>query len=154
MRTINQCVSICIILQDLGTTSHKFVRMGRTVNAERPVNLDLTKFRFPPMAILSVSHRISGVLLFLFTPLAIYMMHEAATSQQTFNTLIHVMQNFWMRLAVWIGISVTLFHLMSGIRHMVMDLGFWESLHAGRISAYTVFALGFIVTVLVGVWVW
>lgn len=124
------------------------------MNADRPVNLDLTKFKFPPMAILSISHRITGVLMFLFTPLAIYMMHEAATSEQTFVNLIHVMQNFWMRLAVWIGISVTLFHLMSGIRHMAMDLGFWESLPAARISAYAVFALGFIVTVLVGVWVW
>mgnify|MGYP000041211728 CR=1 FL=1 len=75
-------------------------------------------------------------------------------SEQTFVNLIHVMQNFWMRLAVWIGISVTLFHLMSGIRHMAMDLGFWESLPAARISAYAVFALGFIVTVLIGVWVW
>lgn len=124
------------------------------MNADRPVNLDLTKFKFPPMAILSISHRITGVLMFLFTPLAIYMMHEAATSEQTFVNLIHVMQNFWMRLAVWIGISVTLFHLMSGIRHMAMDLGFWESLPAARISAYAVFALGFIVTVLIGVWVW
>lgn len=133
----------------------KFVRMGATVNAQdRPVNLDLTKFRFPLMAILSISHRLAGVLIFLFTPLAIYMIHEAVVSQQTFGMLTHVMQNFWMRLAVWVGISVTLFHLLSGIRHMAMDLGFWESLRAGRMSAYVVFILGFVVTVLVGVWVW
>ncbi len=124
------------------------------MNKERPVNLDLTKFRFPPMAIVSITHRISGVLMFLFVPLAIYMLHEAVVSEQTFAVLQEVMQGFWMRLAVWIGLSATLYHVISGTRHLIMDLGFWEEVHSGRISAYVVFTLGFIVTVLAGVWVW
>ena len=125
------------------------------MNRERPVNLDFTKFKFPPMAFLSVTHRISGMIIFLFLPLFIYMLHASVISQASFTHLQQVvMHNGWMRLAVWIAVSATLYHFLSGLRHMMMDLGFGESIEAGRISAYTVFILGFIVIVLVGVWVW
>ena len=124
------------------------------VNTTRPVNLDLTKFRFPPMAILSIAHRVSGVILFLFVPFFIYTLHQSVASPTSFLMLQHALRGFWMRLAMWIGVSVTLFHLLSGIRHMVMDLGYWESVRAGKCSTYTVFLLGLIVTILVGVWVW
>ena len=33
--------------------------------AERPVNLDLTQFSFPFAALASITHRISGVILFV-----------------------------------------------------------------------------------------
>ena len=35
------------------------------MKTERPINLDLTKFSFPIMAIASITHRITGVLLFV-----------------------------------------------------------------------------------------
>lgn len=128
--------------------------MNTKANTERPVNLDLTKFRFPPMALLSIAHRISGVILFLFLPYFIYMLHQSVISQAAFIMLQEAMRGFWMRLAMWIALSAALFHLISGIRHMIMDFGLWESERAGRCSAYTVFVLGFIVVILVGVWVW
>ncbi len=106
------------------------------------------------MAILSITHRISGVVLFLFLPLFIYMLHESVISRATFSHLQHVMHNGWMRLAMWIAVSAALYHCLSGLRHMVMDLGYGESVKAARVSAYTVFVLGAIVVVLVGVWIW
>lgn len=128
--------------------------MNTEVSTKRPVNLDLTKFKFPPMAMLSISHRISGVILFLFIPYFICILHQSVSSQNAFNLLQLAMHGFWMRLAMWIGLSATLFHLLSGIRHMIMDLGFGEGVQAGKWSAYTVFVLGFIVIILLGVWVW
>lgn len=128
--------------------------MGKAVNSDRPINLDLTKFKFPPMAIVSITHRISGVLMFLFVPLAIYLLHEAVASEQTFAALQQALQGVGMRLAVWIGLSATFYHVISGTRHLIMDFGFWETVRAGRMSAYGVFVLGIVVAVLVGVWVW
>ncbi len=125
------------------------------MKAERPINLDLTKFHFPPMAILSITHRISGVLLFLFVPLMLYLLHEAIVSAATFEHLKELlMHNAWMKLGVWIMASATAVHLFAGIRHLTMDLGFGESVRAGRISAYTVFVLSAVAVILLGVWIW
>ena len=125
------------------------------MKAERPINLDLTKFHFPPMAILSILHRVSGVILFLFVPLMLYLLHEAIISAATFDHLkTLLMDNHWMKLGVWILASATVFHFIAGLRHLTMDLGFWESVPAGRISAYAVFVLATIAIILLGVWIW
>ena len=125
------------------------------MNVIRPVNLDLTKFHFPPMAILSIGHRISGFILFLFMPLILYLFHQATASADSFYCLQKLLlYDGWIKLSVWIVLSATSFHLFSGIRHLAMDLGFWESVYEGRTSAYRVFIVAFITTVLVGIWIW
>ncbi|ACJ18019.1 succinate dehydrogenase, cytochrome b556 subunit [Coxiella burnetii] len=135
---------------------HVFIeKIRKGMNATRPVNLDLTKFHFPPMAILSIGHRISGFVLFLCMPLMFYLLHRATASAESFYHLHQLLlHNGWIKLAVWIMLSATLFHLFAGIRHLAMDLGFWESVPEGRISAYTVFVVSFIAIVLAGVWIW
>lgn len=125
------------------------------MSTERPVNLDLTKFHFPPMALVSICHRICGFILFLSMPLMFYLLHQAVLSESSFwdlkKLLIH---NHLLKFAVWITISATFFHLFAGIRHLIMDFGFAESVREGRITALTVFVISFIAIVLAGVWIW
>lgn len=125
------------------------------MNTTRPINLNLTKFHFPPMAIVSIGHRISGFILFLFMPLMFYLLHTATTSVGSFNNLQRLLTyNVWMKLGVWIMLSAIFFHLFAGIRHLVMDFGFLESIREGRVSAYIVFLTFFITIIFVGVWIW
>lgn len=124
------------------------------MNNNRPVNLNLTKFRFPPMAIVSICHRVSGVLLFLFLPVFIYLLHQTLASPAHFSATHIVLQKTAMRWLIWFMVSVTLFHVVAGIRHLIMDMGWGESLTAGRYTAMAVFIVGIILSVLVGVWLW
>ncbi|PMB54845.1 succinate dehydrogenase, cytochrome b556 subunit [Coxiella endosymbiont of Rhipicephalus microplus] len=122
---------------------------------KQPINLDLTKFHFPPMALVSICHRIAGFILFLCMPLMFYLLHRSTLSETSFWNLQQLLiHNHWLKIAVWIMVSVTLFHLFAGIRHLIMDLGVWESLREGRITAYMVFVISFIVIILAGVWIW
>ena len=123
------------------------------MKAERPVNLDLTKFHFPLVAILSILHRISGVLLFVLLPLTLYLLYAAYTPHH-FLHVINVLKYPWMKLGVWVVLSATFFHLLSGIRHLIMDLGFFESAKAGKATAIIFLILAIIVIVLLGVWIW
>jgi succinate dehydrogenase / fumarate reductase cytochrome b subunit len=123
------------------------------MKAERPVNLDLTKFHFPLVAILSILHRISGVLLFLLLPLTLYLLYAAYTLDN-FAHLLDVLKYPWMKFGVWVLLSATFFHLLSGVRHLIMDLGFFESAKAGRATATIFLILAIIVMVLLGVWIW
>lgn len=107
------------------------------------------------MAVVSIGHRISGVILFLFIPFMLYLLHQSIISPTTFLNLQQTLANsFWMKFWVWVLLSATLFHLFAGIRHLLMDLGFGESLNAGRRSAYAVFFLSVITIILTGVWLW
>ena len=47
-----------------------------------------------------------------------------------------------------------IYHFVSGIRHLVMDLGYWETLMAGRNSAIGTFVLSFIIFILVTLKIW
>ncbi|MFV9989118.1 MAG: succinate dehydrogenase, cytochrome b556 subunit [Coxiella endosymbiont of Dermacentor nuttalli] len=124
------------------------------MHAERPTNLDLTKLHFPPMAIISICHRISGFILFLCMPLMFYLLHQTTLSEVSFCDFQQLLHNYWLKVILWITLSATLFHLFSGIRHLAMDLGLWESVHESCITAYTVLAVSFITIVLAGVWIW
>ena len=48
-------------------------------------------------------------------------------------------------------ISALIYHVLGGIRHMIMDLGHWEELQSGDISAKAIIAAWIILTILVGV---
>lgn len=124
------------------------------MSKQRPVNLDLTKFHFPPMAILSICHRISGVLLFLLLPIAIWLLHKSLISSAGFGATVEWVNYPLMKLLIWFMLCATLFHLIAGIRHLLMDFGLGESVAASRASAYTVFVVAIVLFILVGVWVW
>lgn len=120
----------------------------------RPVNLDLTKYRFPRMAIVSILHRITGVILFLFLPLLLYVLHQTLMNQQSFEHMQLLLTHPLIKFTTWVFLSAIAFHLIAGIRHLLMDLGLFESLRAGKTTATLVFIFFLIAAVLLGVWLW
>ena len=121
---------------------------------KRPVFLDLTKMRFPPTAIVSILHRVSGVLLFLLLPFALHLLHCSLVSEDSFETLQQWLQQPLPAFALWVMLCAAGFHLLAGIRHMLMDCGLGEGLCAAKFSAYLLIALEVVVMVLAGVWLW
>lgn len=125
-----------------------------TVNQKRPVNLDLTTLKFPPMAIVSIFHRISGVALFLLFPLLLCDWGISLRSADAFAQLLEMFATPYYKLVIWVFCSALIYHALAGIRHIVMDLGFGESLVAGRRSALMVMGLVFILVIFLGFWLW
>lgn len=121
---------------------------------ERPVNLNLFKFRFPVMAIVSVLHRITGVIIFLFIPALLYVLHSSLISQETFSGLRKDLDYPLSKIILLILLASAIYHLFAGIRHLVMDFGVGESKTAGRITAWFVIAVSVIVVIFIGVWLW
>ena len=50
------------------------------MKTDRPINLALTKFKFPLAAIASITHRITGVLLFVGIAFLLYLLDQSLTS--------------------------------------------------------------------------
>lgn len=128
--------------------------MEKTVNTARPVNLNLFRMKFPPMAILSILHRISGVVLFLLLPLALYLLHASLHSEASFAQIQVFVAKPVVRFFLWAMLSAVSLHLFAGIRHMLMDIGLGESVATARVTAYLILFLAFIAIVALGVWLW
>jgi succinate dehydrogenase / fumarate reductase, cytochrome b subunit len=104
----------------------------------RPVNLNLFTIRFPMTAIASILHRVSGVLLFLFIPFVLCGLQQSLTSEEGFAIVVGYCSTAIARFFIWAGLSALLFHLVAGLRHLVMDCGFFESKSAGKYTSIMV----------------
>lgn len=124
------------------------------MNKNRPINLELSSLKFPPMAIASILHRISGIVLFLAVPFLLYLLQCSLASESSFLELGIWLQNPLIKLALWGVTAALVYHLFAGIRHMIMDLGWGEHLEAGRRSAVLVIALAVVATIILGFWIW
>lgn len=124
------------------------------MNDKRPVNLDLASLRFPPMAIASILHRLSGLLMFVLLPVMLCYLEHSLRSPESFDAVRMQMTNPWLKLVFWGFGSAWIYHVIAGVRHMLMDLGIGEGLEAGRRSAVLVIALAVISTLFLGMWIW
>lgn len=124
------------------------------MNDKRPINLDLSTMKFPSMAIASILHRLSGVLMFLLLPVMFCVLGCSLRSQESFDAIREHVMNPWFKLIIWGFASAWFYHVIAGIRHLVMDIGFGESLEAGRRSALFIIVLAVIATIFLGIWIW
>lgn len=124
------------------------------MSQERPVNLNLFKFHFPVMAISSILHRISGVILFLLLPAMLYGLHQSLISRDSFSFLRQCLGHTVSKVILLAVIASAIYHLFAGVRHLLMDCGVAESKRAGAVTAWLVIVLTIIVVAWMGVRIW
>lgn len=120
----------------------------------RPMFLDLTKIKFPPTAIVSILHRVSGVVLFLFIPLLLWIFGQSLASAQSFDYLIVTLASPGFKVTLWVLLAALLFHLLAGLRHLLFDFVLEEDYAVGRRWAYIIFVLSAIAAIAAAVWMW
>lgn len=121
---------------------------------KRPVNLDLTQFSFPLPALTSIAHRITGVALFVGLVFLMYGLDLSLQSEEGFNQAKTLMDSFLAKLIIWGVVSALLYHLVAGIKHLIMDTGVGETLEGGLLAAKATIAISIVLIVLAGVWIW
>jgi succinate dehydrogenase / fumarate reductase, cytochrome b subunit len=123
------------------------------VHSPRPKNLNLFTIHFPIPAIVSILHRITGVGLFLLIPFTLWLLSFSLTNQG-FIALQSWSGLFWIKIIFWLALVPFFFHLVAGIRHLLMDIHIGDTLQLGRIVAWTVFVATFVLILLAGIWLW
>lgn len=117
---------------------------------KRPVFLHLLKIRLPVSGIVSITHRITGILLTLSLPVALYFLalslRDEAGFEMATKTLQQPLAKVFLLLSFWFFIQ----HFFSGLRHLLMDIDIAMSKPAARASAWLVFALSLTMTVGLG----
>ncbi len=126
----------------------------RPVNKQRPVNLQLTTIKFPITAITSILHRITGVLLFLSMPVLLWTLDVSLSSEAGFECVRDCFSRPFDKFLTWVLLSCVIYHVVAGVRHLLMDLGYGESKSGGRVGAKLIILVSLILIILVGLWIW
>src|SRR5512135_2613778 len=105
------------------------------MNNKRPKHLALHQIRFPLPAIVSIMHRISGVLLFLSLPLLLSVFQTSLTSIETYTLLSGVLQQPASKLLLIGVLWAFLHHFCAGIRYLFIDMDCGVGLAQARASS-------------------
>ena len=124
------------------------------MNSNRPKNLDLTTIELPLPGWTSILHRISGFALFFAVAFMLVALSASLESAESFAELKATFDNSLAKLITWLILSALGYHLVAGIKHLVMDAGIGESLEGGKVGAIITLVGGATVIALAGVWVW
>ena len=125
-----------------------------TMDKERPKHLELSKIKLPLPALVSILHRISGMLLFLALPLLLLMLQYSLRSIETYTQLAGLLLHPLSKLALLVLLWAILHHICSGIRCLTLDMDWGTRLAQARASSKWVLVLSLALTVLIGVRLW
>ncbi|GBL03248.1 succinate dehydrogenase, cytochrome b556 subunit [Glaciecola sp. KUL10] len=121
---------------------------------QRPVNLDLTTIKLPPAGRASILHRVTGVAMFFALLFVIYAWAISISSEEGFNSVIQAMDAWYGKIILIGTVSALLYHIIGGIRHVIMDMGYWEELESGTLSANIAIGSWIVISIALGVILW
>lgn len=124
------------------------------MNKKRPVNLDLWTIRFPITALVSIAHRITGIVLLAGILILMCMLDASLASEESFQELQALLANPLAKLVLWAVLAALAYHLAMGLRHLLMDLGIGESLKGGQRGAAVALTAAIILILAAGWLVW
>jgi len=124
------------------------------VKKNRPVNLDISTMKLPITAYVSILHRASGVALFAGVAILLWMLDTSLSSPEGFASLKDTMNSTLCQFVIWLTLAGLIYHMVAGIRHLIMDAGIGEDLEGGQKGAKIALAVITVLILLAGIWVW
>lgn len=118
---------------------------------------DLPGYRLPAAGIVSILHRISGIIMFFLMPFVIWMFDTSVSSEisfakfkAAFDSGLGFVPGWMVTLVALALIWAYLHHLIAGVRHVYMDVAHAVSKEFGKSSAVVTLALSLGLTVVLG----
>lgn len=124
------------------------------MQSDRPVHLNIFKINFPLTAIVSITHRITGVALFVGIAFALYALQIALTGEAGFAEAASLVQQPLAKFVLMALLFVLTFHVVAGIKHLLLDFHVGDSLRAAQIGSQLVIVLSIVITGCLGVLLW
>jgi len=124
------------------------------VSDTRPFYLNLIKIRLPVAGMLSIFHRISGVLMFVAMPYLVYLLDLSLQGEAGFNRVTELLSHPLGILIQLILLWSLVHHFLAGIRFLLIDFDIGIGKQSSTYSAWLVFGLEVIVIALIAAGVW
>lgn len=119
--------------------------------------IDALQYRLPVAGVVSILHRVSGILMFVLLPFIVWMFDTSLSSEVSYDGFtsafvagVGVVPGFVFKLVALALIWAYLHHAVAGIRHLWMDATHSVTKQQGRSSALATFAISLVLTVALG----
>jgi succinate dehydrogenase / fumarate reductase cytochrome b subunit len=109
------------------------------MSANRPLSPHLQVYRLPLTGLISITHRITGVLLSMGLALFAYVLFAIANGESSYQSMQDFMAFWPLQLLYWGFIYALFFHLCHGIRHLLWDIG--KSFDRATLTRYALLEL-------------
>jgi len=93
---------------------------------------------------------------FIFFGIAalLYLLDLSLSSQAGFDEAAALLSGTAVKLIIWAIASGILYHLIAGIKHLIMDLGYGETVQGGKAGAVAVLVVSALAIAVAGYWIW
>ena len=124
--------------------------------ADRPVNLSLPGLfaAMPVTAVASILHRLTGIVLFVGMLYLCYLLDLALGDEAGFARAAASVASPAGTVAVWAIISALGFHLVAGIKHLLLDFHLGDSFGSARAASWIAILLSILIAVAAALLLW
>ena len=117
-------------------------------DSKNPLSPHLQIYRWHVSSLLSITHRISGIINLLALILIFFLLLTLGLGESNYELLLLLINSFVGKF-VLIGFTWSMsFHILSGIRHLVWDLGYGFEIKTANISGLIVIVFSLFLTVI------
>ena len=117
-------------------------------DSKNPLSPHLQIYRWHISSLLSITHRISGVINLLAIILIFFWLLFLSFGESNYESFLLIINSFFGKF-ILIGFTWSMtFHILSGIRHLVWDLGYGFEIKIANISGAVVIILSLLLTVI------
>jgi succinate dehydrogenase / fumarate reductase cytochrome b subunit len=124
---------------------------------DRPGSVGLWEtilFNLSLVPMVSISHRVSGMVLFGGVAFALYVLDLAMSSRQGFAQAEALLATPVPKLIMLSLLSLLMFHIFLGIKHLMLDFHIGDTIKASRIGSASVLALTVSSVGVFYLWLW
>ena len=117
-------------------------------DSKNPLSPHLQIYRWHISSLLSITHRISGVINLLALILIFFWLIFLSLGENNYQSFLLIINSFIGKF-ILIGFTWSMsFHLLSGIRHLVWDLGYGFEIKTANITGAIVFISSLVLTII------
>ncbi|MEQ9022620.1 MAG: succinate dehydrogenase, cytochrome b556 subunit [Pseudomonadales bacterium] len=125
------------------------------MNKARPVNLNLLSISFPITAIASILHRVCAVIIWIGFGFLLFTASYALESEEGFQAVTEILgTNFLAQFVAWGLATATGYYFMGTLKHLIQDMGFFESLEGGKFISWLALCFGGVTGIFMGIVIW
>ena len=114
---------------------------------QNPISPHLQIYRWHISSLLSITHRISGVINLLALILIFFWLLTLSFGESNYELFLIIINSFFGKF-ILIGFTWSMcFHILSGVRHLVWDMGYGFEIKTANISGIIVIIFSLVLTI-------
>ena len=115
-------------------------------NSKHPTSPHLQIYRLPLTALLSITHRITGVILALGSFVLVWILAAAANSAEYYQDMLPHLQSWYGQIFTLGFIFALYLHFCNGVRHLFWDAGYGFELETVDLTARLAIVVAVVMT--------